>query len=230
MNWQAVLIDVILLLIVGVFVLISAKRGFVRVAVEVLGFVAAVILTLTVCTPLANATYDKIIEPPILKSVDDEVSDTVDQTVDSIINELPDFLQSYLNSSGIADKIISENGGLIQGGTHDLVADISQNSIKPVTVKILSTVYAVIMLTVLMIAVKILAVSLNKCFSFSLVGKLNRTLGGICGLIKGIAVLLIICFAINLLLPITEGGIWIFNTENIEKTYIFRFLISLGEF
>ena len=230
MNWYSVLIDGILLIIVALFVITSARRGFVRVLVEAVGIVAAVIFTLTVCTPLSVATYDKIIEPPIISTTNEQVHDTVEETVDSLIEILPDFLQGYIESSGIADQIVAENNGEISNSTTDYITEISQNTIKPVTVRILSTIYSVVIFTVAVVIVKILAGILNKTFSFSIVGKLNKTLGGLCGLIKGVAFVLVLCYVIKFLLPITDNGIWIFNAQNIEQTYIFRFLISLGEF
>ncbi len=230
MNWHSVLIDGILLIVVALFVITSARRGFVRVLVEAVGIVAAVIFTLTVCTPLSNATYDKIIEPPLINAASEQVHDTVDETVDSVIESLPDFLQGYVESSGIADQIIAQNNGEVSNNMTDYITEISQNSIKPITVKILSAVYSVLIFVVAVIVVKILATLLNKTFSFSVVGKLNRTLGGLCGLVKGVAFVLVLCYIIKFMLPITDNGIWIFNAQNIEQTHIFRFLISLGEF
>ncbi len=230
MIWQSLLIDLILLVIIGFFVFTSARRGFVRVAVEAFGILAAIVLTLTICTPLSISTYDTIIEPQIIKSVNAETEESFEQTVDKVIVNLPDFLQGYLTDSEITDKIMSENEAVIQGGTVDLVKNISQNTIKPITVKIISAVYSAIILAVSFVIVKVLARFLNKCFSFSVVGKLNNALGGVCGFVKGVAIVLLICFIISFLVSVTENGIWIFNNENIEKTYIFRFLISLGDF
>ena len=58
MTLESFLLDLILVIIIGVSVYLSARRGFVRTFVEAIGVVAAAIIALTVCTPLANATYD----------------------------------------------------------------------------------------------------------------------------------------------------------------------------
>ena len=60
------LLDLIVLAIIAAVALISARRGFVRVAIELVGFIAAIFITFTISTPLASLTYDKIIEPPIV--------------------------------------------------------------------------------------------------------------------------------------------------------------------
>lgn len=58
------LLDLIVIAIIAAVALISARRGFVRVVIESAGFIAAIFITLTISTPLASLTYDKIIEPP----------------------------------------------------------------------------------------------------------------------------------------------------------------------
>ena len=81
------LIDLILVLIIGFSVYFAARRGFVRTFVEAIGLLLAVILTLTICTPLASVTYDKIIEPPILKIV----SNNVGKVIDEKFEQMPEF-------------------------------------------------------------------------------------------------------------------------------------------
>ena len=66
---MSIVLDLIVLAIILFTVFMSAKRGFVRVALEVVGFIAAVFITFTISTPLVNITYDKIIAPPIVSSV-----------------------------------------------------------------------------------------------------------------------------------------------------------------
>ena len=76
------LLDLIVLAIIAAVALISARRGFVRVAIELVGFIAAIFITFTISTPLASLTYDKIIEPPIVSSVSKATGDSVTQITD----------------------------------------------------------------------------------------------------------------------------------------------------
>ena len=76
------LLDLIVIAIIAAVALISARRGFVRVVIELAGFIAAILITLTISTPLASLTYDKIIEPPIVSSVSKATGDSVTQITD----------------------------------------------------------------------------------------------------------------------------------------------------
>lgn len=242
MTLESFLLDLILVIIIGASVYLSARRGFVRTFVEAIGVVAAAIIALTVCTPLANATYDKIIEPAITKTVCEEVNKALeneelnlqlDGTPNKILEALPQKIQSLIEKSEIDyDKLLEENKYLINDDTventvQELVFNILQNSLKPIAVKVISYIYAFIIFSFLLVVVKPFAKLLNKAFSFSIVGKLNTMLGGVCGLAKGIVFTLLLCLVIYSVASFTENGIWIFNVENIDKTFIFKYLISL---
>lgn len=258
MTLQSFLLDLILAVIIGISVFLSARRGFVRTFVEAVGFIAAAILVFTVCTPLASATYDKIIEPPILEMVSEEVDKNFEDTsaeipgfdvnseevekiksqlsgsVDDVIKSLPPFIQNYIEKSGInTDELlntaedIAQNGGTVEETAQNITKNISQNKIKPLVVRVLSYIYSFLLFIIALILVKILARILNKAFSFSLAGKLNTTLGGVCGFAKGIIFAMLLCVIIYTVISFTKNGIWIFSVENIDKTFIFKYLISL---
>lgn len=242
MTLESFLLDLILVIIIGASVYLSARRGFVRTFVEAIGVVAAAIIALIVCTPLANATYDKIIEPAITKTVFEEVNKTLeneelnlqlDGTPNKILEALPQKIQSLIEKSEIDyDKLLEDNKYLINDDTventvQELVFNILQKSLKPIAVKVISYIYAFVIFSLLLVVVKPFAKLLNKAFSFSIVGKLNTMLGGVCGLAKGIVFTLLLCLVIYSVASFTENGIWIFSVENIDKTFIFKYLISL---
>ncbi len=219
---MSIVIDLILIAIILLFALISAKRGFVKVLVETVGFVAAIILAFTISTPLATTTYDKLIEPPVVEAAVNAVGESAEHEA---WNALPDFL---MNNSLFGEEInsftekISQN---ISAGTETAVKNASQEIIKPVAVKIIGLVFSVILVIILLIAVKFLAKVINKLFSFSVVGKLNRTLGGVVGLVKGFAVAVLVCLAVSLIRTFA-GDFLIFTTESVNNSVLFKFVLD----
>ena len=228
---MSIILDLIVIAIIILMVLISAKRGFVRVAVEAVGFVAAIILSLSLSTTLADVTYQKAIEPAILSSVENATAETTSSAADDAWNSLPELITKNADKFGISkDSITNDISEDIGNSATEIVTSISQNTIKPMAVGILKTLYSVILMLVLMIAVKFLARVINKLFSFSLVGKVNKALGGTFGAIKGIIIAWVFCAVISLLVSLTKNGIWIFNAENIENTIIFKLLTDVIKF
>ena len=219
---MSMVLDLIVVLIILAVALISAKRGFVKVAIELAGFIAAVFITLTISTPLASLTYDKIIEPPIVSSVSKATGDSVTQITDDTWNALPEFIRKYSENVGFSkesiNKSINENMG---NGAVSAAKAASQGVVKPIVAKLLAVLYGILIMVILIFLVKILAKFLNGVFSFSIVGKLNRILGGIVGIPKGIIIAMLFCLVISLIVPLTNGGFLIFKTEAMEKSWFF---------
>ena len=229
---MSIILDLIVLAIIVITVLISAKRGFVRTAVELVGFIAAVFISFTISTPLANTTYDKIIEPSILSTVTSAANTVADDSaaaaVDGIWNRMPDWLKIGVERAGISkeslDGSITDNIG---NGIQSAAESASQNVIKPAVTITLALVYQVISLIILLVAVKPLARLINKLFSFSIIGTANRVLGGVVGLPKGIIYAIAFCLVITLIVSFTQNGFLIFTGEAMEKSLFFSFVNSL---
>lgn len=214
-------LDLIILAIVIVTIYLSAKKGFVKVLVETVGFILAIVVSFTVSTPLAEATYDKFIEPSIIQSAEKTIQN--DAGIDKEVWEnIPDFITKNAENFGISadsfSETINENISL---GTKKAVTIASQKVIKPVCVSLVSMIYVVILTTLLFIVVKFAAKFLNKLFSFSLVGKLNRTLGGVLGAFKGVAFAVLFVVIVSFLVSI-NGKLFNITIQDIEKTFLFK--------
>lgn len=226
---MSIILDLIIVAIILLFTLISAKQGFVKVIVEVVGLIAAIILTFTISTPLASATYDKMIEPALLKAVTEEVATETDEN--TVLEALPDFISNNTEKLGISLSQISDSiSSNISNGTETAVKTASQNVIRPVAVKLIGLIYSVILMVILFFVVKFLAKLINKLFSFSYIGKANRTLGGIIGVFKGIIFAIFFCAIVSLIVSLTKNGFWIFTPECIENSYIFNLLAKIIPF
>lgn len=222
---MGIVLDLIIAAVIIIEVVISARRGFARVAIELVGFIAAILLTFTISTPLSQATYDKIIEPSFVSTLDTALKDSSQNATEAAWNALPDIVKKHSDKLGVSkEKIetgIAENAG---NAVQDAAEGISQRVVKPVAVKFLSLMFGVILMAVFIFIVKILAKFINRLFSISLVGKLNRLLGAVVGLPKGIIVALLLCSVVALAVSFTQNGIWIFTSENMKNSWFFGVL------
>lgn len=217
-------IDLILIAVIIISVIWSAKKGFVRTLVEVVGLVLAIVVAFSLSSPLADVTYDKLVEPPIVKAAGETSAQTVSETTDKAWESIP----SFITANGISkDKIENSVEDFTKKNAESVMLQVSQKVIKPVALIVLKAIYSLILMIPLMFLVRLLAKLLNKLFSFSLVGALNRFLGGTIGLIKGVALAMILCKIIILIISFTGNGFWIFTSQNIEETYLFNFLTNV---
>lgn len=220
-----IVIDLILIGIILLCIYLSAKRGFVKVLIETVGFVAAIILAFTISSPLADITYDKIIEPPMIEAASNAVGEN---TETSALEALPGFIvNSFGDEISVFTEKIDQN---LSQGTETAVRTASQQVVKPIATKLLGLLFTAILFLLLLVVVKFLAKFLNGIFSFSIVGNLNRTLGGVIGIIRGIIFVLIFCTVISIIISFTGKPFLIFSQENIENSVLFKFFTDIIPF
>ncbi|MBR2489168.1 MAG: CvpA family protein [Clostridia bacterium] len=71
---------------------------------------------------------------------------------------------------------------------------------------------------------KIFGKILKRPFSFSIVGSLNRTLGGIIGGVKGIVFAVIFCLIISLIVSFSGKPFLIFTAESIHDSIVYKII------
>ncbi|MBO5321011.1 MAG: CvpA family protein [Clostridia bacterium] len=222
-----IVLDLIVVAIIAFFALISAKKGFVRTLVEVVGFIAVILLANNVSPMLSETTYNKFIEPTVVEKVTESLGELdVLQMSQVEINQesIPSFVYKILGEDFSLENFqatINENLG---NGIENAMSEASQTVIKPVITEILNVIFVILIVTVLSVAVKFLAKFLNKLFSFSFVGKANKVLGAVLGTVKGIAIAVIFCSVVALIVPLTENGLLIFTESAINSTILFKLL------
>lgn len=230
---MAIVLDLIIIAIVVVFAIISAKKGFVRTLIEVVGFVFAIYVALTFSTPLSNMIYDKTVHPIVAKTFESAINDGAansNAAVDAVWNKIPSFISenSFFNIS--KENALNVLGDNISLDTQTITTKISDSLLKPAITKIISSLLAIIIVCVLLFIVKILAVQINKLFNISLVGGLNKTLGGILGIVKGGTIAIVFCLFISLILTFAKDGFLIFTYDNINASTLFKFIMSFSPF
>jgi len=218
------LLDLIVVAIVALFIFISMRKGFVCTLIEMLGFVIAIILANIVSTPLANLTYDKAIEPAIISSVQESQNEGVESASDTALNAMPSFVKNIVGLENATSAFQNEVSDNINDGTEAAVKIASQNVIKPKITRYISMFYIMILTTVFIFLVGFLAKFVNKLFSFSVVGKVNKILGGVLGCGKGLFIAMVFCTVISLLVSFSNGSFLFFTKSAIDDSLLFNLL------
>ncbi len=225
---MSAILDIIIVVIIAAAVIVTAKKGFVRTVFNIVGFVAAIVLSFTLSTPTADFIYDKALEPALSKAIENAVSDKVSSGTADISQTIWDALPSFVKNN--AEKMNFNKNNLLNeavGNTaSEVSADVCKRAVKPLAVNFLKTTVTIVLLAVLSILFRFLAKTLNKLFSFSLVGTLNRTLGGILGLVYGLAWSAVFVLAVSLAVSLT-GGFFCFTNEAVEASHIFKTAVDI---
>lgn len=171
---MGIYIDMALLAIMLIFLIVSAKRGFLITLLEVLVFAIAVISAANLCKPAANSIYDTFIGPNITEKVS------------AVVDNLPKIIKNYiLRTDPDENNITSEilNGDF--SGT-DAAEKLSSDIAKPIAVTVLSPVIFLLLSIVLSLLLSVVAKWLNKICKLPLIGTANTVLGGVFGILKGL--------------------------------------------
>ncbi len=225
---MGIVIDAIAIVVIAVTVFLSARHGFVRTLIEVVGFIAAFMLAYGISSPLATLTYNKVLEPPMISAVQSAADEGAQSAVDALWDAMPSFITENGEALGITHDGISDKLGSAGSSNQmaDAIKDTSRTMVMPIAVSLLSMLYSTIVFVLLLILVKFIAIGINKLFSFSIIGKANRVMGGALGVVKGTLIAVAVVMVIRLIISAT-GGFWIFGPNIIESSYFCRFLTTV---
>lgn len=225
---EALIFDFIILGIIILVAFVSAKRGFVRTVVEVIGCVLALVISMYASKPIASFCYDKFFASSVETSVSNALGEVTLDSAQAIWDALPEYIKTHSDLLGIDKSKFDEVASKASSDKKaDVTDEIADNTVKPLVVKALSGIVSAVMFSILFFLIKILSKLINSAFNFSVVGNINRMLGGILGVIKGLIFAVIICFVINFIVIAANKNIWIFSQDLTEKSIFFKIFQNL---
>ena len=129
-------IDALLVILLILTVIISARKGFVKCVISLVCVIAAMLAAFEFSEPAAVWCYDNIVSDIVVSKVEESIdkgydSQSVALTVGEIIDTVPDFIGVQLVKLGIDINVLSENITKLQLSTEDTAKKISDEIIRP---------------------------------------------------------------------------------------------------
>lgn len=223
---MAILLDLIIVAIVLISVIITVKKGFVKSVGLIASFLIAIFAAVTLSGPISNFVYDKIIEPGVVATVESSITESIKNTEDSISKSVWDSLPKFVkNSENVSEADFKIDIADVDTA-HSAAVKLSQNTVKPIAVSFVKVIASLLLFVGLTFICKFLVKLISGIFSISVVGKFNRFLGGILGIVNGTVYAIIFILLTKFLISLT-GGFFIFTNASVSSTYIFKFLLDL---
>ncbi len=223
MSW---ILDLIIVAIICFYAYISAKRGFVRTIIELVGFVAIFLVITRLGTPISEKLFDTAFRGTVQTKLETALTDAGEQTAEAIDEALPDFVVNGAEFLGIdiTDSLVTSDT------TSALAEKLTDNIVRPVVSSLIYAILSLLLFGVGMCLVRVLARAINSLFKISLIGTLNRVLGAVLGAGKGLVVAFVVCLVITIIVSFTKNGFLFFTKENIENSLIFSKIAELNPF
>ncbi len=221
-----IVLDIIAIAIFIITVVIIAKRGFVKSLIGVVGFVAAIILSLTLAPLLAEASYSLFIENAVYNSVAESVTDFTDKSeealtsaVDSIYSSLPSFVAEYAEKVGLSSKEVASTVSTDNLNSAELARTLCDNAIKPAVVSILNYILSLVLFIPLIFVFRFVAKLIRALIKGNILGKLDRLLGSLLGIGLGAAFVVVFCLLISLISNLLNLEIL---SQAIDGSFVFK--------
>lgn len=227
MNWYALLLDAVLVIVALWCVASGFRKGLLRLLSMAVGMAAFILAVSLWSGPLARWGYTRFFEEPVLAAVHESVESGALEAygaVDAVFEALPGILRDFmLESFGIKENLNS----LIGQTASESVQIVAEEIIAPILISALQALICLLIFFICVIIGKMLNRLLERFNRVPVLGPLNAMLGAAVGVVQAGLVLYILCVTARAVIGLTNGSLSWLNEGIIADTYIFRSLCAL---
>jgi len=218
----AIILDVVVIAIIVMFAMIGYKSGFVKTAIELLGWIAVLLFASVVANQVSALIFDNLLVDPIKKSIIDFVTESGKNGIDNFFDGLPEYLTNILNVYNINAQSIN-----ITDGAKDISASIIEHLRTPI-ISLISFLLNLAIFILGIILVKTLAKVCNSVVSkIPIVANLNRLLGFVSGMAKGFVITIVLTWIFSFIL-LFSGGFFGITYDTLGDTYLLKLFNELN--
>ena len=225
-----ILIDLAIAAIIVVSAVLAARRGLIGTLFNLVGAIAAIILSVVLCTPVSGYIDNNFVNPAVKNYIIGTVESTALPSPEGLteldkarisekIRQMPDSLRSALELADIdPQKIIDE---VTSGVDVEAVID---GIASPISSAISRVVAFVILFLVLFVALWVAAKLLTVVFGVLPMGKTLNKVGGIAfGVLRGILIVFVIStFFTAMSKSVDPNSNNLFSQKTINSTYLLK--------
>ncbi len=202
------LIDYICIGVLAVFVIVAAVRGFAKIILHLLAYIAAGLGARYAAIPLAELIYKMALHEPIReKLLQLFPSGSIGGSIEAVLQAIKGSLSE--SAYNIADFLHLLPDGNRIGESFYTVETIEETFLQPIITKVLLIITTVVLFVVFMIILNLIVNLLDKHVfkkRKGAVNVINRILGGVTGLVQGAIPVAVGCLLLNLIAPLTENS------------------------
>lgn len=191
-------LDVIFLLILILFLVFGAKKGFFRSVIDLVGTVVAMGAAVWLGAAAAQWFFDGMLRESLTLQVAEALRNSpAGNAPDVILSALPDVLAGALEHYGITADTLNQAISNASGSA----AEAAVIAIAPAVISILKALFSLVLFIFLMVILRILSGVVSRLLKLPVLKQLNKALGALLGVVQALLVILLCCFCLELLSP-----------------------------
>lgn len=196
------IIDIILAVLLAVCLITGWKRGFVKSLMDLASNLIAFILARVVSAQLAPQIFAQYFEQRAYSSLNRELAsagNSASSQVQSALDSIPESLNGFLGMLGVDKKsMASALSQKLEESGADIAEVLMNNIVSPVLTAIIKLLVFVAVFVLAVLILKIATLLLDKLTELPAVKQANEIFGLLFGAVKGVIVIAVACFALEL--------------------------------
>lgn len=231
MGW---LLDVIILLIIGITVFISYKKGFVKTLVSASAFLIAILITALFARPFADFLKDTAIAKSVERSTEQKIIEIIEEKsfeLDDLIEGKSEDFNRLASIAGVNRNNLEKNQEAKQAAKEERIEKIAERISEPIIDTAASILSVILLYILVQVGLSVGGFFLDKLANLPILKTANKVLGIVLGVILALFRVFLFCFIMKVLIEVGGfiGNDFLCSFEP-EKTILFRFISQINLF
>lgn len=218
------------LIFLAYFILVcarSAKKGFIRSLIEIIGFVVAAIFAYWLSQPIAQYIYQHFFRPSVVSAIAQQIEQitsagSIKDQMDIILSAAPPIFHEVAGAFGVSTYSVgTQLSSWLSEGAMPASQAIADGVIGPLITGVSGIFIMFILFILFVILVKAIAKFFDNLIGIITGSFLNKLLGGLLGVCKALFVTLIICNVLSVCVQIADESFTSFFAAQMETSLLF---------
>lgn len=215
------LADAVIVVIFLLFIILGVKRGFVRSVLDLVGTLAAMLVSMWFSGIAAQWVFSTFLQESLTRQVAEALqADPAADAADAVLSVVPEILRGGLEAFGITSDAINQ----AVAGTSGQAAAAVVAVLSPMVVSALRGLFALVLFVFLLVIFRILSGVVCRIFRLPVLRQLDKGLGILLGVAQAALITVLLCFCAQALISVSSP--WL--VETIQASQVYQFYLSLG--
>ena len=215
------LADAVIVVIFLLFIILGVKRGFVRSVLDLVGTLAAMLVSMWFSGIAAQWVFSTFLQESLTRQIEEALQAApAADAADAVLSVVPEILRGGLEAFGITSDAINQ----AVAGTSGQAAAAVVAVLSPMVVSVLRGLFALVLFVFLLVIFRILSGVVCRIFRLPVLRQLDKGLGILLGVAQAALITVLLCFCAQALISVSSP--WL--VETIQASQVYQFYLSLG--
>ena len=215
------LADAVIVVIFLLFIILGVKRGFVRSVLDLVGTLAAMLVSMWFSGIAAQWVFSTFLQESLPRQIAEALQAAPPaDAADAVLSVVPEILRGGLEAFGITSDAINQ----AVAGTSGQAAAAVVAVLSPMVVSVLRGLFALVLFVFLLVIFRILSGVVCRIFRLPVLRQLDKGLGILLGVAQAALITVLLCFCAQALISVSSP--WL--VETIQASQVYQFYLSLG--